>query len=209
MKKQQSQPKILGVLLANGPTGKPTHQDRCLRKLMGRPVLHHIIEQVHPQVSQLILNANGDPTRFSNIDIPIVPDAINDHPGLLSGILTGMEWAHEHMPDCEWIASFSTSSPLIPDDLVQQLLGAIQENDADMAYISCNGRKHPEYGLWPVDLAEDLRYALEEEDIKQIDKWCGLYNPMVCPFTGNPIDPFGTANVIDAIIHNETRLALH
>lgn len=85
---------------------------------------------------------------------------------------------------------------------------AIEEHNADMAYISCNGRKHPEFGLWPVDLAEDLRYALEEDDIKQIDKWCGLYNPLICSFTGKPIDPFGNANLIEGIIHNEIHPAL-
>lgn len=205
----QSKNKVLGVLLANTPTAKPAHSERCLRKLMGKPVLNHIIEHASPQVSKLILNANGDPTRFNGVDLPIVPDAINDHPGVLAGILTAMEWAHENMPECEWVASFSTSSPLIPKNLVQELLTAIEEHDADMAYISCNGRKHPEFGLWPVDLAEDLRYALEEDDIKQIDKWCGLYNPLICPFTGKPIDPFGNANLIDGIIHNETRPALH
>lgn len=91
---------------------------------------------------------------------------------------------------------------------MQELLVAIEEHNADMAYISCNGRKHPEFGLWPVDLAEDLRYALEEDDIKQIDKWCGLYNPLICSFTGKPIDPFGNANLIEGIIHNEIHPAL-
>lgn len=209
MKAQQSQNKVLGVLLANTPGSKSNHSERCLKKLMGKPVLSHIIEHASPQVSSLILNANGDPTRFNGIDLPIVPDAINDHPGVLAGILTAMEWAHEHMPECEWIASFSTSTPLIPDNLVEELLLAIEEHGADMAYISCNGRKHPEFGLWPVDLAEDLRFALEEDDIKQIDKWCSLYNPLICPFTGKPIDPFSNSNLIDGIIYNETRSALH
>ena len=134
--KAQSQPPVLGVLLANIPSCRIAHTDRCLKKLMGKSVLNHIIEHTNPQVSALILNANGDPTRFENIDLPIVPDVINDHPGALSGILTGMEWAHEHMPDCEWIASFATSSPLIPDNMVERLFEAIQVNHADMAYVS-------------------------------------------------------------------------
>lgn len=197
------QSKVLGVILANTPTSKIHHNERSLRKLMGKPVLSHIIEQASPQVSSLIINANGDPTRFNGIGVPVVPDTINGHSAILSGILTGMEWAQEHHPNCEWVASFSASSPIIPHNLVQQLMAAVQDKNADMAYISCNGRKHPEFGLWPVELAEDLRYALEEEDIKQIDKWSALYNSLICPFTGKPIDTFGNSNLIDGIIHNE------
>lgn len=207
--KAQSQPPVLGVLLANIPSCRIAHTDRCLKKLMGKSVLNHIIEHTNPQVSALILNANGDPTRFENIDLPIVPDVINDHPGALSGILTGMEWAHEHMPDCEWIASFATSSPLIPDNMVERLFEAIQVNHADMAYVSCNGRKHPEFGLWPMELAEDLRYALEEDDIKRIEKWCSLYNLSVCPYRSKPVDCFSYANLIDGIIGTEAHAELH
>ena len=205
----QSQPQVLGVLLANTSICRGAHTERCLKKLMGRPVLNHIIEHASPQVSNLILNANGDPTRFHDVDLPIVPDAINNHPGALSGILTAMEWAHEHMPECEWIASFATRSPLIPDTMVKELLAAIQTHGADMAYVSCNGQKHPEFGLWPVELAEDLRYALDEDDITHIEKWCAPYNPFICPFTGSPIDPFSKTNLIDGIIHNEIHSELH
>jgi len=205
----QSQPQVLGVLLANTSICRVAHTERCLKKLKGKPVLNHIIEHASPQVSNLILNANGDPTRFYDVDCPIVPDAINNHPGALSGILTAMEWAHEHMPECEWIASFATSSPLIPETMVKELLAAVQAHGADMAYVSCNGRKHPEFGLWPVELAEDLRYALEEDDITRIEKWCAPYNSFICPFTGSPIDPFSKANLIDGIIHNKIHSELH
>ncbi len=207
--KVQSQPQVLGVLLANTSICRVAHTERCLKKLMGKSILSHIIEHASPQVSNLILNANGDPTRFHDVNLPIVPDAINDHPGVLSGILTAMEWAHEHMPECEWIASFATRSPLIPETMVKELLTAVQTHGADMAYVSCNGRKHPEFGLWPVELAEDLRYALEEDDITRIEKWCELYNPFVYPYTAKPIDPFSNTNLIDGIIGIEIYAQLH
>lgn len=209
MKTQQAQPQVLGVLLANTPGSRIAHTDRCLKKLMGKPILNHIIEHTSPQVSGLILNASGDPTRFENIDIPIVPDAINDHPGALSGILTGMEWAQDHMPNCQWIASFATNTPLIPTNLVERLFAAIQADQSDMAYVSCNGRNHPEFGLWPIELAEDLRYTLEEDDIKRIEKWCSLYNPSVCPYISKPVDCFSCANLIDGIIGTKTQVELH
>lgn len=209
MKKHQTQPQVLGVILANTPGSRINYTDRCPKKLMGKPIVSHIIEHTSPQVTQLILNANGDPTRFENIDIPIVPDAINDHPEVLSGILTGMEWAQDHMPDCQWVASFGINSPLIPDNLVERLFAAIQTDQSDMAYVSCNGRSHPEFGLWPVELATDLRYALEEDGIKRIEKWCSLYNPSICSYLSDTVDCFSNTNLIHEIIGTGKDSGLH
>jgi len=33
--------------------------DKCLRLLRGKPILAHIIERLTPQVSDIVINANG------------------------------------------------------------------------------------------------------------------------------------------------------
>ena len=92
---------IVGVLLANSPSRRICCSDKCLKKLMGKPILSYVIERALPQVSHLIINANGDPTRFKNVSLPIIPDAIEEHSSALTGILTGMEWAHDNAPECQ------------------------------------------------------------------------------------------------------------
>jgi len=49
-------------------------------------------------------------------------------------------------------------------------MSAAQGHDADITYVIRNNNKHSELGLWPVELAKDLRYALEENDISRIKK---------------------------------------
>jgi molybdopterin-guanine dinucleotide biosynthesis protein A len=72
--------------------------DKCLRPLGGRPMLAHIIERARPQVSALVINANGDPARFASFGLPVVADTIEGFAGPLAGVLTGMEWVAQHHP---------------------------------------------------------------------------------------------------------------
>ena len=199
---------IVGVILANSPNRKICCADKCLKKLMGKTVLEHIIERTAPQVSCLILNANGDPTRFDDLGLPVVPDALDENQSVLNGILTGMEWARQNIKDCEWIATFAADSPFVPRNLADHLLEEIVAHDADMAYVKCGKRAHPEYGLWPVDLAEDLRNALVEDEIRRVDKWTSLFETMVVEYSPDPIDRFTNANLIDAIIKDVDQSAV-
>ena len=203
----QSKPPVVGILLASNSHRTTNSGEKCLKKLMGKPVLSYVIERALPQVTSLILNANGDPTRFQDISIPVVPDAIEELSGPLAGILTGMEWARDNDPKAEWLATFATDSPFIPHDLVLHMLEEIERHQADMAYISCGGKPHPEYGLWPVELAEDLRYALTEENIKSVDKWTQLYNAITVEYPAKPIDRFTLSNNIEGIVDVERNYA--
>ena len=54
--------------------------------LAGRPLLAHVIERLKPQFSELIVNANGDPARFSGFGLPVVADRLGDHARPLAGI---------------------------------------------------------------------------------------------------------------------------
>ena len=200
MPRSVQKPAVLGVLLANGYSRPRGGKDRCLRRLKGRPVLDYIIERTTPQVNQLILNANGDPTRFQQVKVPVVPDAIDERSSTLSGILTGMEWAKDHHPDCEWVASFATSSPFIPVDLISHLNAEVQRKKADMAYVRCGKKQHPEFGIWPVSLAEDLRYAIEEEKVRCVNNWASSYKVIEVQYSDNPIDRFTSANWIEGMI---------
>lgn len=207
--KSHSKLPVVGVLIANTTSRRSCCNEKWAKKLMGRSVLSHVIERVSPQVSTLIINANGDPTRFQDTGLPVVPDALDEHPGILTGILTGMEWANAYDPHCQWIATFSTDYPFIPENLVLQLLTEIERQHADMAYVSCAGKPHPQFGLWPIELEEDLRNALLEEDIRCVDKWTALYHTVVVDYPSEPIDLFTYNNSMDGIVSVTQSAAAH
>ena len=116
---------------------------------------------------------------------------------ILAGILTGMEWVRIHAPDCQWLASFATDAPFFPDDLVARFMAVVKEDKADMACARSNGRMHPVFALWPVALAEDLRRAMVEEDIRKVDVWTSRYRLAVADFPAEPLDPFFNVNRLE------------
>jgi molybdopterin-guanine dinucleotide biosynthesis protein A len=134
--------------------------DKALRLLGGIPLIDRVIERLQPQVDALVLNANGDPTRFARFGLPVVSDSIPGFAGPLAGLLAGLEWASAQRPDCPYVASVATDAPFLPADLVARLTAELEAARADLACAASRGRAHPVFGLWPVRLREDLRHAL-------------------------------------------------
>jgi molybdopterin-guanine dinucleotide biosynthesis protein A len=56
----------------------------------GKPLLAHAIERLKPQVGDLVLNANGEPSRFASLGLPVIADSVPDHAGLLPGVQAGL-----------------------------------------------------------------------------------------------------------------------
>jgi molybdopterin-guanine dinucleotide biosynthesis protein A len=52
-------------------------------------MLSRVVARIGAQVSTTVLNANGDPSRFAEIGLPVTPDGIEGHAGPLAGILAG------------------------------------------------------------------------------------------------------------------------
>lgn len=197
---------VAGVILAGGRARRMGGGDKCLHRLGGKTILEHVIDRARPQVSRLVLNANGDPGRFAQFGLPVAADAIGGFAGPLAGVLTGLEWAREHAPHCPWVASFATDTPFFPEDLVARMLAAADDEGADIACAASGGRSHPVFGLWPVRLAGDLRHALAVEDIRKIDLWTARYRLVTVEFPTEPRDPFFNVNRPDDLTDAERLL---
>ena len=199
---------IVGVLLAGGQSRRMGGGDKSLRMLAGRPILAHVIERVSGQVGTLVLNANGDPERFADFGLPVAPDVIEGHPGPLAGVLTGMLWARENVPDARWILTVATDAPFVPRAIAARLAAAIDAEGAELACAASGGRNHPVIGLWPVRLAENLRRAVEEQEIRKVDRWTADFKLAVVDFASEPTDPFFNINHPDDIINAESAFKL-
>jgi len=197
---------IVGVLLAGGLSRRMGGGDKTLRRLAGRSILDHVIERVRPQVAALVLNANGDPSRFAEYDLPVVPDSVPGFAGPLAGVLAGLDWAAERRPDCALVASVPTDAPFLPRDLVARLLRGMKAEGADLACATSGDQAHPVVGLWPVRLRDALRQALVGEGIRKVDVWTGRYRLATIAFADTPIDPFFNANRPDDLAAAEALL---
>lgn len=202
---------IVGVLLAGGQSRRMGGGDKCLLKLAGRPLLAHVIDRLRPQVSSMVLNANGDPDRFSGFGLDIVADPVEGFAGPLAGVLAGFDWARETAPQARWVVTAASDTPFFPADLVPRLLAATGNSYPAIVLASSQGRLHPVFGLWPTALADDLRAALLSGTRKVLD-WTDRHTMMSEEFApanvgGGTIDPFFNANRPDDLAEAEALLA--
>ena len=188
---------IVGVLLAGGRSSRFGGGDKCLLQLRGRPLLAHAIERLTPQVSALVLNANGDPKRFASFGLPVIGDGNDEQPGPLAGVLAGMEWADAEAPNMRFIVTVPTDTPFFPDDLVARLVGAQQGREVPVIAASDSG-EHPVFGIWPVALAATLRRDLASGLRKTLD-WARGQAAVTARFAptriqDREVDPFFNIN---------------
>ena len=186
--------KTVGLLLAGGQSRRMGGGDKTLRLLGGMPLLERVIERLRPQVDALVLNANGDPGRFAQFGLPVVADSIPDFVGPLAGVLAGLDWTAANRPDCLLVASVATDAPFLPRDLVARLVESMEQSGGDLACAASGGRSHPVFGLWPLQLREDLRQAIVENGIRKVDQWTARHRLTTVAFPIDTIDPFFNAN---------------
>ncbi len=197
---------VMGVVLAGGLSRRMGGGDKSLLPLSGRPMLAHAIDRLRPQVSQLALNANGDPARFAEFGLPVVPDILEGHAGPLAGVLTGMDWAKRSAQSPAWIATVAADTPFFPTDLVPALLQAATRAGAPLAVASSNGRRHPVFGLWHTDLFDDLHNHVFAEGVRKVDRWTARHQIVEVAFEAPGIDPFFNVNIPEDLTHAETVL---
>jgi len=182
--------------------------DKCLAPLAGRPLLAYAIERLRPQVSALIVNANGDAARFRQFGLTVVPDTVAGFAGPLAGILAAMLWARSHRPDAGRIAAVATDTPFFPDDLVRRLAAAAAD-DSEVAIASCRGRDYPIFGIFAVALADDLAAFLGDSSNRAVKGWLDRLHVVRVDFTPDSEgarDPFFNINTPADLAKAETLL---
>ena len=162
-------------------------------------MISHVITRAQSQVDALAINANGDPERFADFELPVVQDGVAGFAGPLAGVLAGLDWAAEAAPDSVWLATFACDAPFFPHNLVIRLWAETEDAGGDLACAQSRGRDHPVFGLWPLALREALREALVERDIRKVDRFTADYRLVQVHFPDlaspwGPVDPFFNAN---------------
>jgi molybdopterin-guanine dinucleotide biosynthesis protein A len=201
-------PATPGLLLAGGLARRMGGGDKPMRTIGGQTILARVIARLGPQCGELLLNANGDPARFANFGLPVIPDSVKDFPGPLAGILAGLDWAAANRPEVSWVLSAAADCPFLPRDLVARLTEALVDENAQLAVAASDGQSHPVIGLWSVSLREELRHALVVEDVRKIDRWTARYRLATVTWPTTPLDPFFNANTMDDIAEAERLAAL-
>lgn len=184
---------VPAVILAGGQARRMGGGDKCLLDLGGQTLLDQVIARLSPQAGPLAINANGDPQRFARVGLPVLADSFPGFAGPLAGVLAAMEWAAGL--DAAQVVTVAGDTPFFPRDLVARLRLAAGDGIA-LAATDTPGarlRRQPTFGLWPTELRDDLRAALEA-GTRKVVAWTDRHNAATARFEAGETDPFFNVN---------------
>lgn len=176
-----SKDKITGVILAGGKARRMSGIDKGLILLKGAPMIKHVIKRLSPQVSEILINANREIESYQSLGFVVIKDEISDFVGPLAGLHAGMKAAKT-----EFILSVPCDSPLLPDDLSQRLMAALESQKADIAVAKTDEQHHPVFCVCRTSLAQDLEAYLASGS-RKVDDWQKKHAYVEVSFDDNPL----------------------
>ncbi len=197
--------RVAGVVLAGGLATRMGGGQKALRKLGGKTLLERVLHRLQDQVDTVAINANRDVAQYEPFGYPVLRDGIENFPGPLAGVLAGMRWAGTE--GFSHIATVAGDTPFFPTDLVAKLkpaagpIALAATRDAERGEM-----RQPTFGLWPVDLADDLEEALND-GVRKIVLWADKHGVGTVAFDPEPIDPFFNVNTPDDMVEAERLVA--
>jgi molybdopterin-guanine dinucleotide biosynthesis protein A len=196
--------KPLGVVLAGGQSRRMGGGDKGLLRFGPGTILGHAIERLAPQVSRVVLNANGDAARFEHLGLPVLPDSLEGFPGPLAGVLAGLD--HAAAMGATEIVTIAADTPFFPPNLVERLMSANTPLALSATQDPERGlMRHPTFGLWPVALRDDLRAALED-GLRKVVLWTDRHDAATVEFPVDDVDPFFNINTPEDLARAEALL---
>jgi len=154
MAKPPARADITGLVLAGGRGQRLGGVDKGLQPWRGVALVDHALARLAPQVRTVMISANRNAAEYALRSAQVLPDASDDFPGPLAGILAGLRAAAT-----PWLAVAPCDCPLLPPDLVERLASALEGGRgavAQRAHGAAGARLEPVCCLLATTLADDL-----------------------------------------------------
>ena len=172
--------KITGLILAGGKASRMGGSDKGLIAFKGQPMVAHVIQRLSPQVDEILINANREIETYQSLGFTVITDEISDFAGPLAGLHAGMKAAKT-----EFLLSVPCDSPLLPEDLSQRLMAALELQQADIAVAKTGEQHHPVFCLCRTSLAQDLEDFLDAGG-RKVEGWQKQHAYVEVSFDDNP-----------------------
>jgi molybdopterin-guanine dinucleotide biosynthesis protein A len=199
---------VVGLILAGGAGRRMGGVDKGLIELDGRPLVQWVAETLRPQVASLLISANRNHDRYSELGWPVLADekparqpATPDaYRGPLAGIAAALAWIKtqaRHRPkpargslaqsptSPAWLLVAPCDTPLLPSDLGPRLAEALSDRQARIAIAADQDRRQPLHALIPTDINGDLKEYLRSGG-RSVLGWLARYQVATAKFEQTP-----------------------
>jgi molybdenum cofactor guanylyltransferase len=150
--------------------------DKGLQPFRGRPMVAHVIERLAPQVSEVLINANQNLDIYAGFGLKVIADEIEGFAGPLAGFERGLAHASH-----ELMVTAPCDSPFLPADLVERLLMALEDRQAELAVAKTGAQAHPVFCLMRRGVLPSLRAFLGRGE-RKIDLWYAAHRVVEVAF---------------------------
>lgn len=149
---------VTGLILAGGRGQRMGGADKGWALYRGRPLIVSVVERFAPQVGPLVISANRNVDRYSNLG-SVVEDVTDlnteSFAGPLIGVLSGLQRART-----EWTAIVACDAPDLPSDLVRRLMDATLNTGAVAACARVEGQLQPLFAIVRTNTSNGLAAAI-------------------------------------------------
>ena len=186
--------KILGVVLAGGKSQR-FGQDKSQVKLNGKILIDYVLSEIIDEFKETLIVANKDINFMNSKKISTTKD-IKEGMGPLGGILSAMKWIKQNNKGYTWISTFPSDTPFFTNKELKIFYKNIQIKKNKLFFIKSNETRHNIFGLWSLELIDQLESDLLKGE-RKVEDWANSIGVSIINIDHQNIDPFFNINTKD------------
>ena len=179
--------KILGVVLAGGKSQR-FGQDKSQVKLNGKILIDYILSEIIDEFKETLIVTNQSISFMRSEKITVIHD-FKKGLGPLGGILSAMKWIKDNNKEYSWISTFPTDTPFFTKKELRIFYKKLKINESKLFFIKNEETRHNIFGLWSVDLMDQLEFDLLEGE-RKVELWANSIGVSTINIGYKKSDPF-------------------
>ena len=185
---------ILGVVLAGGKSQR-FGRNKSQAKLQNKFLIDYILSEILRESRQTWIISN-EPIKFKkNKTISVIKD-FKIWFGPLGGVLTAMKWIKKNNKNYEWVSTFPSDTPFFTKKELKYFYNNIKDNKSKLFFIKSKDRRHNIFGLWSLDLIDQLESDLLKGE-RKVEIWANSIGVSIVNIDYKNPDPFFNINTIE------------
>ena len=186
--------KILGVVLAGGKSQR-FGQDKSQVKLNGKILIDYILSEIIDEFKEILIVTNQSISFMSSKKITVIED-FKKGLGPLGGVLSAMKWIKDNNKEYSWISTFPADTPFFTKKELKSFYSDIKIEDNKLFFIKDKDTRHNIFGLWSLDLMDQLETDLYNGE-RKVEIWANSIGVSMVNIEYKNINPFFNINTID------------
>ena len=182
---------ILPVVLAGGKA-KRFGGNKSQAQLRDKILIDYILSEILEQFNEVLIVANDPINHLSSNKILKIEDC-KKNLGPLGGVLSAMKWVKENNKKYQWISTFPSDTPFFKIKIFNEFLRKVNERESELFFMNSKERRHNIFGLWSVDLVDQLEKDLEN-GLRKVEKWANNIGVKTINMSFEKEDPFFNIN---------------